>query len=144
MTNPQEAMNRAVSDFDRAVDNPIQRGDAMGDLFAGLGAAFAEVAALKQARKAEHRARVLARLNSPEAQARRSAASRRGWEVRRANEDLQARQEAATLDHAPYREGPRCDEMNHNGVGSEVFCQLDPGHDEDHDDEGGTSWERED
>lgn len=141
MTNPQEALNRAASDFDRAVNNPVQRGDAMGDLFAGLGAAFAEVAAQKQARKAEHRARVLARMNSPEALAKRSAASRQGWADRKARE---AREEAADLArYAPYREGPRCGEMNHNGVGSEVFCQLDPGHDDDHDDECGTSWERE-
>lgn len=142
MTNPHEAASQAVSDFYRAVEDPVRRGDAVGDLFAGLGAAFAEVAAQKQARKAEHRARVLARMNSPEALAKRSAASRRGWADRKARE---AREEAADLDrYAPYREGPRCDEMNHNGVGSEVFCQLDPGHDGDHDDEYGTSWERED
>lgn len=140
MTKPQKAVNQAISDFDRAVDNPAQRGDAMSDLFAGLGAAFAEIDAQKRARKAEHRARVLTRMNSPEALAKRSAASRRGWANRKAR---QAAEETADLDqYTPYREGPRCDEMNHNSVGSEIFCQLDPGHDGDHDDEYGTSWER--
>jgi hypothetical protein len=37
-----------------------------------------------------------------------------------------------------------CDDMNHNSVGSEVFCQLDAGHEDDHDDDCGTTWEQED
>jgi hypothetical protein len=39
--------------------------------------------------------------------------------------------------------GPVCDEMNHNSVGTEVFCLLDPGHDDDHDC-GEFTWPRED
>lgn len=40
--------------------------------------------------------------------------------------------------------GPVCDEMNHNSVGSEIFCQLASGHHADHDDDNGTTWPRED
>lgn len=32
-------------------------------------------------------------------------------------------------DFRPVRTGPVCDEMNHNSVGSEVFCELDLDHD---------------
>ncbi|MGW1801685.1 hypothetical protein ACWCQN_38655 [Streptomyces sp. NPDC001984] len=40
--------------------------------------------------------------------------------------------------------GPVCDEMNHNSVGSEVFCIIqDPDHDGDHDC-GEFTWPRED
>ncbi|MEH0402922.1 hypothetical protein ACFY7V_03785 [[Kitasatospora] papulosa] len=37
----------------------------------------------------------------------------------------------------------RCEAMNHNSVGGEVFCELDFGHDEDHDCDGFT-WSGED
>ncbi|WP_327594633.1 hypothetical protein [Streptomyces chartreusis] len=38
-----------------------------------------------------------------------------------------------------------CDEMNHDSVGREVFCQIeDPDHDEDHDAGDGITWPRED
>ncbi len=32
----------------------------------------------------------------------------------------------------------RCEAMNHNSVGGEIFCELDFGHDEDHDCDGFT------
>lgn len=38
----------------------------------------------------------------------------------------------------------RCDEMAHNGIGSETFCQLERDHDGDHDDMNGLEWPRED
>lgn len=38
---------------------------------------------------------------------------------------------------------PDCGEMNHNSIGSETFCALDPNHTEDHDDNNGTTWPRE-
>jgi hypothetical protein len=38
-----------------------------------------------------------------------------------------------------------CGEMNHNSVGTEVFCEIeDPDHDEDHDAGDGVTWPRED
>ncbi|WP_411092243.1 hypothetical protein [Streptomyces sp. 049-1] len=38
-----------------------------------------------------------------------------------------------------------CGEMNHNSVGTEVFCEIeDPDHDEDHDAGDGITWPRED
>lgn len=44
---------------------------------------------------------------------------------------------------APAR--ARCDAMNHNSVGGEVFCEIeDPDHEEDHDAGDGVTWERED
>jgi sRNA-binding protein len=136
---PSEVLARAASDFDEACHNPARREDAMGNLFAGLGAAFAAVAEEGRRRRAQERE---ARKNDPQAKARRSAAARRGAATRK---DRKAREEAADLDrYTPYRPGPRCDELNHNSVGSEVFCQLDPGHDDDHDDDCGTTWERED
>jgi len=38
-----------------------------------------------------------------------------------------------------------CDQMNHNSVGTEVFCEIeDPDHTEDHDAGDGITWARED
>lgn len=132
-------VEQAVQNFDRAIDDPARRSDAMGDLFTALGAAAQQMAA--QRRAAREAARI-ARKNDPVTRANRSAGSRRGWEKRRAREARE--QVLATISDSPVRTGPVCDEMNHNSVGSEVFCQLDPGHDEDHDDEDGTTWQRED
>lgn len=47
----------------------------------------------------------------------------------------------------PVRPAPRrvCDQMNHNSVGAEVFCEIqDPDHEEDHDAGDGITWPRED
>ncbi|MFJ3249155.1 hypothetical protein [Streptomyces sp. NPDC086782] len=39
----------------------------------------------------------------------------------------------------------RCEAMNHNSVGTEVWCEIeDPDHDEDHDAGDGITWPRED
>ncbi|MFJ4469513.1 hypothetical protein ACIP2X_18745 [Streptomyces sp. NPDC089424] len=62
------------------------------------------------------------------------------------------RWEAASpaVDQRPAEPAPghfrrACGEMNHNPVGTEVFCEIeDPDHDGDHDAGDGTTWERED
>lgn len=132
-------VEQAVRDFDQAISDPARRSDAMGDLFTALGAAAQEVSRLK--REAREAAR-LARKNDPVTRANRAAGARKGWEKRRTRE---ARERALdAIGNGPVRTGPVCDEMTHNSVGSEVFCQLDPGHDEDHDDDNGVTWERED
>ncbi|MFJ1993050.1 hypothetical protein [Streptomyces asiaticus] len=135
-------VEQAAINFDRAIHDPARRQDAMGDLFSALGAAAQRMSELRRA--AREAAREVRR-NDPATRARRSAGARRGWEVRRARE---AREEAlAALDGGPVRTGPVCGEINHNSVGSEVFCQLDPGHKEDkedHDDGNGVTWPCED
>lgn len=137
-TDPLD-VEQAVQNFDRAIHDPARRGDAMGDLFTALGAAAQQMA---EQRRAARELQRIARKNDPVTRANRSLGSRRGWEKRRARE---ARDRLLdTIDDGPVRTGPVCDEMNHNSVGSEVFCQLDPGHDEDHDDDSGTTWPRED
>ncbi|MFF4900523.1 hypothetical protein [Streptomyces sp. NPDC001068] len=46
---------------------------------------------------------------------------------------------------APRQAPAVCDEMNHNSIGREVFCQIeDPDHKEDHEAGDGTTWPRED
>ncbi|MGW0920102.1 hypothetical protein ACWD3J_13930 [Streptomyces sp. NPDC002755] len=111
----------------------------MGDLFTALGAAAQQMADQKRAARELLR---LARKNDPDTRANRARGARQGWEKRRARE---ARERLLDqLGSGPARIGPACDEMNHNSVGSEVFCQEDPGHDGDHDDDNGTTWERED
>jgi hypothetical protein len=132
-------VEQAVVNFDQAISDPARRHNAIDDLFSALGAAAQQVSA--QRRAAREAAR-LARKNDPVTRARRSAGSRAGWEKRRAREERD--RILADLDRKPVRTGPVCNEMNHNSVGSEVFCQLDPGHREDHDDEDGFTWERED
>ena len=132
-------VEQAVKNFDQAINDPARRSDAMGDLFSALGAAAQQAA---EQRRAAREALRLARKNDPVTRANRSAGARKGWEKRRARE---ARERVLdSIDRGPVRTGPVCDEMNHNSVGSEVFCQLDPGHEEDHDDDSGTTWERED
>lgn len=141
MNDKAEPMDveQAVANLDRAMHDPARRGDAVGDLFSALGAAAQQMADLRS--KAREAARE-ARRNDPVTRANRSAGAHRGWEKRRARE---ARERLlAEIDNGPVRTGPVCDEMNHNSVGSEVFCQLEPGHEEDHDDDHGTTWERED
>lgn len=138
MPEPMD-VEQAVVNFDRAMHDPARRSDAMGDLFTALGAAAQEASRLK--REAREAAR-LARKNDPVTRANRAAGARKGWEKRRARE---ARDRLlAEIDNGPARTGPACDEMAHNSIGSEVFCQLDPGHDDDHDNDNGTTWERED
>lgn len=132
-------VEQAVVNLDRAMHDPARRADAVGDLFSALGAAAQQMADLRRAAREAARE---ARRNDPVTRANRSAGSRRGWEKRRAREARE--QLLASIDDGPRRTGPVCDEMNHNAVGSEVFCQLDPGHEEDHDDDHGTTWERED
>ncbi|MGW8679640.1 hypothetical protein ACWGNN_00975 [Streptomyces sp. NPDC055817] len=132
-------VEQAAANFDRAMHDPARRGDAMSDLFSALGAAAQQMADQRQAAR---EARRLARKNDPVTRANRSAGARKGWEARRTREAHERLLDE--IDDGPVRTGPVCDEMNHNSVGSEVFCQLDPGHGEDHDDDNGTTWERED
>ncbi|MGW1950112.1 hypothetical protein ACWCRC_38135 [Streptomyces sp. NPDC001940] len=132
-------VEQAAVNFDRAMHDPARRGDAMGDLFSALGAAAQQVA---DQRRAAREAQRLARKNDPVIRANRSAGARKGWEVRRTQEAQERLLDE--IDDGPVRTGPVCDEMNHNSVGYEVFCQEDPGHDNDHDDGYGTTWERED
>jgi hypothetical protein len=132
-------VEQAALNLDRAMHDPARRADAVGDLFAALGAAAQKMADL---RREVREAQRLARKNDPITRANRAAGARKGWETRRTRE---ARERIlADLDSGPVRTGPVCDEMTHNSVGSEVFCQLDPGHDEDHDDDNGVTWPRED
>lgn len=138
MTEPMD-VEQAVANMDHAMHDPARRGDAVSDLFAALGAAAQQMAAQRRAARELLRE---ARKNDPVTRANRSRGARQGWEKRRARE---ARERLlAEIDNGPVRTGPVCDEMNHNSVGSEVFCQLDPGHEEDHDDECGITWPRED
>jgi hypothetical protein len=141
MTKQSEPMDveQAAVNLDRAMHDPARRSDAMGDLFTALGAAAQQMA---EQRRAVREALRLARKNDPVTRANRARGARQGWEKRRVRE---ARERLLdSIDQGPARIGPACDEINHNSVGSEVFCQLDPGHDEDHDDEYGTTWPRED
>jgi hypothetical protein len=122
--------------FDQAVTQPARRHDAIGALFSGLAAAAAEGRALRKAvRKA--------RRNRPEAIAARSAAARRGWETRRQRAAEKAEEAERELDSWENRAGPRCKQMTHDSRGTETFCHLDPGHDDDEHDNGlGTRWPR--
>ncbi|MEV6738626.1 hypothetical protein AB0N14_17525 [Streptomyces sp. NPDC051104] len=134
-------MKRSVAAelFDQAAHDPARREDAMSALFTGLAAAAQQAADEMRRLREEARA---ARRNRPEAVAARSAAAAKGWETRR----RRAAEDAARdgWEDRPVRTGPVCGEMNHNSVGSEVFCELDPDHEEDHDDGDGTTWPRED
>jgi hypothetical protein len=132
-------VEQAVVNLDRAMHDPARRSDAVGDLFAALGAAAQQMAVQRRAAREALR---FARKNDPVTRANRSRGARQGWEKRRAREERDRLLDS--ISHGPARTGPVCDEINHNSVGSEVFCQLDPGHEEDHDDEYGTTWERED
>lgn len=132
-------VEQAAANRDRWMSDPGRRGDAMADLFAALGAAAQQAA--EQHRAAKELLRI-ARRNDPVTHANRSRGARQGWEKRRARE---ARERLLDeINDRTARTGPVCDEMNHNSVGSEVFCQLDPGHHEDHDDDNGVTWPRED
>ncbi|MDH6448197.1 hypothetical protein M2155_000605 [Streptomyces sp. SAI-119] len=132
-------VEQAAINMDRAMHDPARRGDAMGDLFAALGAAAQQMADQRRAARELLR---LARKNDPVTKANRARGARQGWEKRRARE---ARERLlASIDDGPARTGPACDEMSHNSVGYEVSCQEEPGHDGDHDDGYGTTWERED
>lgn len=132
-------VEEAVQNFDRAIHDPARRGDAMGDLFQALGAAAQQMAAQRRAARELLRQ---ARKNDPVTRANRARGARQGWEKRRAREARE--QLLASIDDGPVRTGPVCGEMNHNSVGSETFCQLEPGHEEDHDDDHGTTWQCED
>ncbi|WP_020116785.1 hypothetical protein [Streptomyces canus] len=141
MTDKPESMDveQAVINMDRAMHDPARRGDAMGDLFTALGAAAQQMADQRRAARELLR---LARKNDPITKANRARGARQGWEKRRARE---ARERLLDqLDSGPRRTGPVCGEMAHNSVGHEISCQLEPGHEEDHDDDNGTTWERED
>lgn len=86
-----------------------------------------------------------ARRNTPEARNLRAQAARRGWIDRHNREDAE-RAAQATLDaidaerEARIGAGPHCDSMDLNGIGAEVFCILDPGHDGDCEDPDGHTW----
>jgi hypothetical protein len=75
----------------------------------------------------------------------RAEAARKGWETRRARETAEQNAEEAAwqADYARTGDGPWCDEMAHNSVGSEVFCIRQPGHDGDCEDIDGFAWTRE-
>ncbi|CAM5389761.1 hypothetical protein SSPIM334S_08515 [Streptomyces spiroverticillatus] len=60
--------------------DPARRSDAVGDLFAALGAAAQQAADLRRAARELARE---ARRNDPITRANRSAGARRGWEKRR-------------------------------------------------------------
>lgn len=130
-------VEEAAANLDRSMHDPARRGDALGDLFSALGAAAEEMA---QRRKEARETLRAARRADPVIRANRSRAAREGWEKRRAREKSERLLD--TIDEGPVRTGPFCDEMNHNSIGSEVFCQLEPGHDDDHDDDYGTTWEQ--
>ncbi|MFB6961866.1 hypothetical protein ACFCYB_34010 [Streptomyces sp. NPDC056309] len=56
-----------------------------------------------------------------------------------------AARQAARKAAPPVPARTRCDAMNHNSIGSEVFCEIeDPDHEEDHDAGDGITWPRED
>lgn len=131
-------VEQAVRNMDQAMHDPGRRSDAMGDLFTALGAAAQQMA--DQRRRARELLKQ-ARRNDPIARANRARGARQGWEKRRAREERERL--LASIGDGPVRIGPVCGEMNHNSVGSEVSCELEPGHDEDHDDDCGTTWERE-
>ncbi|MEU5498470.1 hypothetical protein [Streptomyces griseofuscus] len=134
-------MKRSVAAelFDQAAHDPARRQDAMSALFTGLATAAQAAADERRARRVAARAE---RRNRPEAVAARSAAATKGWGTRRRRAAENAARDG--WDDQPRRTGPVCDEMNHNSVGCEVFCELDPDHEEDHDDGYGTTWPRED
>jgi hypothetical protein len=133
-------VEQAARNLDCAMHDPARRGDAVSDLFAALGAAAQQMADQRRAARALLRE---VRRNDPVTRANRAAGARKGWETRRARETRERLLDS--IADSSRRTGPVCDEMNHNSVGSEVFCQLDPddGH-EWHDDDNGTTWERED
>lgn len=138
---PEEDRARAAALFDEAVDNPVRRGDAMGELFTGLGAAMS---AMYEQKRAIRKAMREYRAAQPEAIAKRRAAARKGWETRRAREAAEAL--AREIEEGPVRPhtGTACDVMTHNGIGQETFCWLDAGHEEDdHEDGLGCEWPRE-
>jgi hypothetical protein len=138
---PAEDRARAEELFDEAVNNPARRGDAMGDLFAGLGAA---VSAMYEQRRTMRKAMREHRAAQPEAIARRKAGALKGWETRR--ERAAAEALARELEEGPVRPytGQTCDAMTHNSIGQETFCWLDAGHEEDdHEDGLGCEWPRE-
>ncbi|MEV7770513.1 hypothetical protein [Kitasatospora sp. NPDC086791] len=101
-------------------------------------------AALTAAEEARRQA-AKARRNTPEARAVRSEAARRGWIDRRNRENGELAAQA-TLDaleaerEAHIGTGPHCDSMDHNGIGQETFCILDPRHDGDCEDPDGHTW----
>lgn len=112
-----------------------------------VGAAFRALAAAAALHRAE---RVVAKAaRRLELRPMRAEAARKGWETRRAREAAERVAEAAEAawdDELAARRGtgPWCDEMNHNGIGSEVFCIGKPGHGDDHEDIDGFAWENED
>lgn len=130
--------------FDEAARNPVRRRDLVGSLFATLGAAAEslrqEDRAARMQRRAAQRA---ARGKGPQSSSAASAAALRGWETRRLRESTES--PVGALDDERARTGPVCEQMNHNGIGREVFCQEAPGHplDVDHDDGDGNTWENE-
>ncbi|MGW6502950.1 hypothetical protein [Nonomuraea angiospora] len=123
--------------FDQAVNEPGRRYDAIGELFTGLAEAAKAVADEKRARRKALRE---ARRNRPEAIAARKAAARRGWETRRRKAEEKALADA--LADGPAPTGPRCNAMTHNSRGSETFCYLEPGHEDEEHDNGEITWPR--
>ncbi|MET8006244.1 hypothetical protein [Nonomuraea glycinis] len=126
--------------FDQAVTQPARRQDAISALFTGLATAATAIAA---ERRALQKALRDARLNQPEAIAARKAAARRGWETRRQKAAEKLEEAERELDSWENRPGPRCNQMSWDSRGYEVFCHLDPDHDEDEHENGlGTTWPR--
>jgi len=138
MIREEDPMKELKGLFDQAANEPARRDDAIGDMFALLGAAATAAAAERRAQRTAQRE---ARRNRPEAIAARKAAAKRGWETRRRKAEEDARTRA--LDDWPTRTGPVCDELTHNSRGGETFCRLDPDHEGDHDDDLGVTWPQE-
>ncbi|NEA22648.1 hypothetical protein [Actinomadura bangladeshensis] len=141
-TTPDEPIaahvTEAAKHFDRTRNPQASAQDVVDGLFAGFAALSKASEAARRERKVAREAAAAERRARPEAIARRSAAAREGWETRRHRQA----EASARDDYPPAPTGPVCDVMDHNSRGAEVFCVLDPGHDDDHDDGLGHTWPR--
>ena len=137
MTHEDPLNLRAL--FDQAVTQPSRRDDAVGAMFSGLAAAMQAASDEKRARQ---KARREARANRPEAIAARKAAARRGWETRRRNAEEKAAEAERELDEWAGRTSLGCNALTHDSRGSETFCLLEPGHEDDNHDNGEFTWPR--
>lgn len=95
---------------------------------------FVTFGAMSDARLAEEERIREARRSTPEARARRSEGSRKGWATRRTREAAEDAGERARYDDRPHPDGPLCDGIYHDSRGSEMPCMLPPDHDDDCDD----------
>lgn len=70
------------------------------------------------------------RRNRPEARARRSNGSRKGWTTRRTREATEVAEERARFEES-WPTGPLCDGIYHDSRGVEMPCTLPAGHDDE-------------